>query len=152
MNGRRLELTDLGSDEAEPHGHAARPRALSLLVAAPSAWAGASFSVGPAVPSPVTVGDTGRHATSSVIENQLVQRRRRDRTTTTDNFQINTITLVPSCGSHRVLRGLPRRLRRPGAIVPSPLTGTGRAGTACAGRTFTIALDRRRAGQVPLHA
>ena len=48
-------------------------------------------------------------------------------------------TLVPSCGSQAFRADCPGGSFDPGALVPSAM-GTGQAGTACAGRTFTIAV------------
>ena len=111
----------------------------AMLVAAPSAFAGAGFGVLPAVPANVTVGDTGV-ATSLVIRN-ISANGMGETNFDTDSFQINSITLVPSCGSAVFSADCtPAGSVDPGVIVPSPLTGSGLAGSACAGRTFTIAV------------
>ena len=52
----------------------------------------------------------------------------------------NSITMVPSCGSQNAGADCtPPAAFDPGVIVPSA-TGMGEAGSACAGRTFTITL------------
>src|ERR1700760_862430 len=70
---------------------------VAMLVAAPSAFAGAAFGVLPAVPANVTVGDTGV-ATSLTIRN-ISANGAGETNFDTDSFQINSIALVPSCGS-----------------------------------------------------
>ena len=55
-------------------------------------------------------------------------------------MRIDTITIVPSCGSTAVSPDCSPGFQDPGVIVPSPATGAGRAGTACAAQTFTFAV------------
>jgi hypothetical protein len=109
-----------------------------LLLSAPGAWAGTSVSVAPSIPTNVTVGQTNVPATLLIrnISFNGVGQTNYD----TDSFQLTDITLVASCGSQVFSADCPAGSRDPGVIVPSPLTGSGQAGTACAGRTFTISL------------
>ncbi len=108
----------------------------AMQIAAPSAWAGASFGVGPAVPPNVTVGQTGV-GTSIVIRN-ISFNGAGESNFDTDSFQLNDVTLVASCGSGVSSPDCPAGFLDPGVIVPAPLSGSGLAGTACGGRSFAI--------------
>ncbi len=107
-----------------------------LLGGASSAWAGTGVSVVPSVPANVTVGTTP--ATSLTIAN-VSGNGPGETGFETDSFQVTDITLVPSCGSQVFSGDCPAGSQDPGVLVPGA-TGIGRAGTACAGRTFTITL------------
>jgi hypothetical protein len=108
----------------------------ALLAGAATASAGVSISVSPAVPSSVTVG--GNPATSLSLTNGSFNGPG-ETNFDTDSFQVNDLTLVPSCGSQAFSADCQAGSFDPGALVPGA-TGLGQAGTACAGRTFTISL------------
>ena len=112
--------------------------AVTLLGSPPNAWAGAGFGVLPSIPANVTVGDT--NVPTSLVLRNISSNGSGETNFDTDSFMINDITLVPSCGSQVFSSDCPVGSRDPGVIVPDPLTGTGRSGTACAGRTFAISL------------
>jgi hypothetical protein len=108
----------------------------ALLAGAATASAGVSISVSPAVPSSVTVG--GNPATSLSLTNGSFNGPG-ETNFDTDSFQVNDVTLVPSCGSPVFSADCQAGSFDPGVLVPSA-TGTGQAGTACAGRAFTVSL------------
>jgi hypothetical protein len=110
-----------------------------LFGGASSAWAGVGFSIVPSVTPQVTVGTTvpGALTIQNASGNFVAGETGYD----TDSFQLDDITYVPSCGSQVSSANCPVGSYDPGVLVPSPLTATGRAGTACAGRTFTLVPD-----------
>ena len=120
----------------------------ALLGGASSAWAGAGFGITPSVPQNVTIGSTG--IPSALAITNLAFNNVGETGYETDSFQLSSITLVPSCGSQTVGSDCPAGFEDPGTIVPNPLTATGRAGTACAGRTFVIALSVPAQGKYTL--
>ncbi|MBA2324535.1 MAG: hypothetical protein H0V92_11175 [Pseudonocardiales bacterium] len=104
----------------------------TLLIGATSAFAGVGFNVAPDVPTPVTVGDVV--ATSLTITNAS------NASQSADDVRLDSITLVPSCGTASVIGGdCPAGGFDPGVLRPSS-TGTGGSGTSCAGVPFTIDL------------
>ena len=111
---------------------------IGLAGGASSAWAGAGFGIVPTVPANVTVGQTG--VPSSLTITNISTNGPGEVGYETDSFRLTDITFVPSCGSQISSADCPVGSWDPGSIVPAPLTATGRAGTACAGRTFTITL------------
>ena len=108
---------------------------VGLWSSASSGWAGAAFSIVPSVPTNVTVGQTGVPAALTITNASFDGAGQSDYTT--DSFQLTQVTLVPSCGSQVASADCPAGSHDPGVLVPSA-TGSGRAGTACADRTFTI--------------
>ena len=102
----------------------------ALLGCASSAWAGVGFGVQPDIPAPnrgVTVGETNVPSVLTI------------RNTSTDSqapltVRITSIFLVPSCG---VATSGDCFAPDPNVFALSSF-GVGRAGTACAGTTFTI--------------
>jgi hypothetical protein len=110
---------------------------VALLAGASSAWAGVGFSLVPTVPQSVTLGETG--VQSSLILTNASANGFGETGYTQDSMRIDTITFVPSCGSTAFGADCPAGSEDPGVLVPSPLTASGAAGTACAGRSFTIA-------------
>lgn len=111
---------------------------VALLGGASSAWAGVGFSMVPTVPQNVAVGDTG--VQSSLIITNASANGPGESGYEGDNMLITSISFVPSCGSTASGEDCPANALDPGVLVPSPLSGTGAAGTACAGRTFTFTL------------
>lgn len=109
----------------------------ALFGSASSAWAGVGFSLVPTVPQEVQVGQTG--VQSSLIITNASANGFGETGYTQDSMRIDSITVVPSCGSVAFGADCPVAAHDPGVLVPNPLTGTGAAGSACAGRTFTIA-------------
>ncbi|MDX6677220.1 MAG: hypothetical protein QOE31_1272, partial [Solirubrobacteraceae bacterium] len=127
---------------AATHGLAAGVAMCAVLLAgASSAWAGVGFGIVPSVPQQVTVGTTVPAAL--VITNVSADNVAGESGYGTDSYQLDDITLVPSCGSPVVGADCPTGSWDPGVLVPSPLTALGRAGTACQNRSFTITLDQQ---------
>ena len=115
-----------------------------LAFAASPASAGPRLSVGTSIPSTVTVGQTGLPSQLRILNTSF--NGPGEAGYTTDSFNIPdplvpfSITMVPSCGSQNASADCtPPAAYDPGVIVPSA-TGMGEAGSACAGRTFTITL------------
>ena len=105
------------------------------LTGASAAWAqngGVAASVAPQFPPVATVGDQDVPA-SLVFTNQSTGEY------ADDNFNVTSIELTPSCGIKLGVGECPPGGEDPGVFVLSA-TGTGRAGTACAGQTFNITL------------
>lgn len=123
-----------------------------LLVAPSVAEAGIGASATPTFPSLVTVGQTGVTASIEV----------RNQNTPNDQGATNTvcnagdslpcpagdpgITLIPSCSQLGTFSECTPAGAEPGVMVLSP-TGTGSAGTSCAGITFSIDLLPPDSGQ-----
>ncbi|MGH9125183.1 MAG: beta strand repeat-containing protein [Acidimicrobiales bacterium] len=114
-----------------------------FVVTIPDAFAGVGFGVVPTFPSVVTVGQTGLPANLTI----------QNTSTTPDNASnvtLSTIDLVPACGTTfgtAPINDCPIANADPGVFTLSP-TGTGQAGTACAGTTFTITTVDPATGQV----
>ncbi|MDP1849403.1 MAG: Ig-like domain-containing protein, partial [Solirubrobacteraceae bacterium] len=105
------------------------------LAGAPAAVAqdgGVGAAAIPQFPSTVTVG-------AQDVPVSLLVENRSTGEYADDNFQVNEITLTPSCGSQLGFGLCPVGAFDPGVFAPSA-TGVGRAGTACAGQTFNITL------------
>jgi hypothetical protein len=87
----------------------------------------------PTVPSPVVVGQTGVPFSFTII----------NRSTTpndVNNVKVFTFFFTTACGSTvNPTIPCPAGQTETNVIVISPLTATGEAGTACAGKTFTVA-------------
>ncbi len=110
---------------------------IALGGGASTAWAGAAFQTSVTVPLNVTVGETVSqrlHLTNVSFDGSG------ESGYVIDSYQIDDITFVPTCGSPIFSADCPNGSWDPGVIVPNPLVGTGRVGTACGGRRFTIAL------------
>ena len=105
---------------------------VGLSFGASSAWAGVTLGTSPDIPrpnGPVTVGQTNVPSRLTITNVSTDQQG-------TQNVAITNITLVPSCG-------VIASVDCPGAsfdpdVFALSATGTGTAGTACAGTTFTI--------------
>jgi hypothetical protein len=107
-----------------------------LLGGASTALAGVSVTAVPDVPTNVTAGTTV--ASSMSIRNTSFNAGG-ESNFDTDSFQVDDITLVPSCGSQVVAADCAGGARDPGVLVPGN-TAAGQTGTACAGLNFTISL------------
>ncbi len=100
---------------------------------------GTGFNAIPQFPAQVEAGQTDV-AVSLLLENRSTGEY------LGDSFRVNAITLVPSCGSKLLSEDCPAGSRDPNVLVPSTAgadvspTGRGAAGTACAGRSFSITL------------
>ena len=102
--------------------------ALGILLVATNVYAGMGGSTVPDYPASVTAGQTGV-PTSLTITNSATSPN------DTENVAVSSITHTPSCGSSL----------NPGTCTGGDIdtgvftvhNGTGRAGTACAGTTFT---------------
>jgi hypothetical protein len=119
--------------------------ATMLFATVSPAWAAVELSVTPSLPSNVTVGQTGLAASIQVTNASTA-------TQSTGNVTLTELNLVPACGATTPTVGTgdcPTADADPGVFtVPSPPTGTGEAGTACAGTTFTISGVDSSTGQV----
>ena len=105
---------------------------VGLSFGASPASAGVTLGTSPDIPrpnGPVTVGQTNVPSRLTITNVSTDQQG-------TQNVAITNITLVPSCG---VIASIdcPAAFFEPDVFSLSP-TGTGVAGTACAGTTFTI--------------
>ena len=114
-----------------------------FAVAVPTAFAGVGFGVTPQFPANVTVGQTGIPATIQVTNTSTPG-------DDTSNIQITSLFLVPACGTTFGVapnNNCPAAQADPGVFQLSS-TGTGEAGTACAGQTFLITVVDATTGQV----
>ena len=102
----------------------------STLLAVSPASAAVSAGVGFTVPTAVAVGSTNLNA-SLTVNNQNNAPNQNESNT------INEILFIPSCGSTFSNAANPCSSPDPGVFSISS-TGTGAAGTACAGRTFNV--------------
>ena len=120
-----------------PAAVAAATMCVALLAGASAAWAGPALSTAVTVPQSLAVGNTGVPTTLQILNTSVVGPG--ETGYDSDTYRIDAITLVPSCGSQIFSADCPVSARDAGVVVPAPLSASGRAGTACAGRTFTIA-------------
>jgi hypothetical protein len=111
-----------------------------LFGGASAAWAGVALSVDPNFPTPLVVGQTGV-AGSLTITNAAGGTEAADSVTLTQ-----PITLVPSCGTQIISSTCPAADQDPGVFQLSA-TGTGEAGSSCAGTTFTTSIIDPAQGQ-----
>jgi len=109
----------------------------AFIAASPAAYAAVAVTVTPLFPATVAIGQT------NVVASLQIQN---SSSPPDGGVTLNTITLVPSCG-----RSGPTgcAIPDPGVFTLSP-TGTGAAGTACAGRLFTITVVDPATGMVLL--
>ena len=116
---------------------------LPLGVGVPAAFAGVGLGVTPTFPSTVAVGQTGVPASLQILNASTPPE-------STGNLTVNTISLVPVCGTAAAVPGTgdcPVANADPGVFVLSP-TAVGEAGTACAGTNFTVTVIDAATGQV----
>ncbi len=113
---------------------------VASLVPITSAQATAVLGVIVAFPTQVNVGDTSVPANFTVINSSSPPDG-------TGSINITTMTLVPSCSSFDVNCDDVPASADPGTFALSA-TGTGEAGSACAGRTFDINIINPTTGQV----
>ncbi len=116
--------------------------AVLLLGLASPAFAGVGFGVTPTFPTTVTVGQTALPGSIQILNTSTPPE-------SAGNATINSINLVPACATTSFVGNgdCPAASAAPGVFALSP-TGTGEAGTACAGQTFTIAIIDPATGQV----
>jgi archaellum component FlaF (FlaF/FlaG flagellin family) len=118
---------------------------LPLGVGVPAAFAGLGLGVTPTFPPSVTIGQTGIPASLQIANDSTAAEA-------TGNVTINTIKIVPACGTGTSVAGTgdcPAANADPG-VLPLSATGVGEAGTACAGDTFTLTVNDAATGQVTL--
>src|SRR5206468_9339465 len=116
---------------------------LPLGVGVPAAFAGVGLGVTPTFPSTVSIGQTGIPASLQILNASTPPER-------SGNLTVNTITLVPVCGTASAVPGTgdcPVASADPGVFVLSP-TAVGETGTACAGQTFNVTVIDAATGQV----
>lgn len=107
----------------------------------PPASAGTILGVQASLPSTVTAGQTGVAGTFTITNTSTPP-------DSASNITLDTITLVPSCGSTAPnLSDCQAAAVDPGVFSISP-SATGEAGTACAGTTFTITITDTVEGKV----
>jgi hypothetical protein len=115
----------------------------SLVVGVPSAFAGLGLGVTPTFPSSETIGQTGIPVSLQILNASTAPE-------SAGNITIDTIQVVPACGTGASVPATgdcPVANADPG-VMPTSATGVGEAGTACAGITFTIAVDDPATGEV----
>ncbi|MBJ7602559.1 MAG: Ig-like domain repeat protein [Candidatus Dormibacteraeota bacterium] len=112
-----------------------------LVGGASTALAGVLLGVAPTFPAAITVGDVGQPASLHIRYDPTVP-------DTGKQFTLDTITLVPSCGSLSVTfpGNCPAGSYDPGVFQLST-TGVGAAGTTCAGIPFTITVSDAAQGK-----
>jgi len=111
---------------------------VALFGGASSAWAGVGFSIVPTVPQHVAVGD--KAVQSLLVITNASTDGPGESGYDTDDMRVDTISVVPSCGSTTVGSDCPAGSLDPGVLVPNPLSGVGAAGSVCAGRAFNFVL------------
>jgi hypothetical protein len=109
-----------------------------LVVTVLPASAGVGFSVVPDFPTSVTVGQTGIAATYTITNNS-------DGAQTVGNVTMLSMTMVPSCSNFST--NCSTGTADPNTFTLSA-TGTGQAGTGCAGTVFTITVTTPATGEV----
>ncbi len=98
-----------------------------------------TFTVTPSFTSPATVGSTANPASLTITNAS-------GGTSSTGTVTINTIHFTPTCDTSPGIATCPSGSRETGDLTLSA-TGTGEAGTACAGVTFTNTVDLAAAGR-----
>jgi len=113
-----------------------------LGVVAQSASAGVGFGVTPTFPSTATVGASGMPASLQIVNSATPP-------DASNPVTLSTITLVPACGTSLSSGAgdCPTAQADPGVLAVSA-TATGEAGTACAGKTFTLTVVDAATGKV----
>ena len=114
--------------------------AVSLAPAAMAQQGGVSAQAQPQFPPTATVG--AQDVPASLLLENLSEAE-----FATDSFQATQITLTPSCGTKLGFGVCPAGGEDPGVYAASA-TGTGRAGTACAGITFAISVLEPATGRL----
>jgi hypothetical protein len=98
------------------------------------AWAGSAFTTVAGLPSTLFVGQTG-------VPGSLTMTNASTGAQASQNLTVSAITLVANCGTQAISGGdCPLAAVDPGVLRLS-LTGSGEAGTVCAGRTFAIGVS-----------
>lgn len=114
-----------------------------FVVAIPVAFAGVGVAVTPDFPSNATVGQTALPASIQILNDSTLPEA-------SSNVDVNTINLVPACGvsfASGATGDCPAADADPGVFQVSSV-GTGEAGTACAGTSFTTSIIDASTGQV----
>ena len=109
---------------------------------APAAHAGVSLGVSPSFPTPVSAGQANVPASVSIQNTSNAAQA-------VGNVTVTSITLVPTCGTAPPAGSpdCPAASVDPGVFQISG-SGTGAAGSACAGTAFTIAVTDAAQGKV----
>jgi len=113
---------------------------IPFVVAIPAAFAGVGLGIIPNFPSTVVVGQSN-------VSGSLTITNLSNGPEATGNVTLSQILLVPSCGTFSPSPQCPAAGADPGVFAISA-TGTGRAGTACAGTTFTVVTNTASTGRV----
>lgn len=116
--------------------------AVPFVVSVPAAFAGVGLGITPNFPASVAVGAT--NVAGSITITNLSNGAE-----STGNVTLGQITLVPSCGTFTALANCPAAGVDLGVFQVSS-TATGRAGTACAGKTFTVTTLNATTGRLRL--
>ena len=104
---------------------------------ASTAWAGPGLNVTSSIAPVVTVGQPPATGTLRLTNSSFSDGALGEVGYELDSYQLTDITLVPSCASNVQSADCPLGSYEAGVIVPLP-TATGRPGSACANRTFTV--------------
>ena len=111
---------------------------------ASTAQAGPGIAVTPSVPTTVTVGTNDLPASLRI--RNVSQSGPGEAGYETDSYRIDSVRLVPSCGSATLSADCPIGFMDPGVLVPN-VSAAGRAGSACAGRQFAVTLTDATQGK-----
>lgn len=122
------------------HGALAALLVLAVLVPITAAQAAPSVGVIVNFPTTATVGQTGLPATFTVLNISTAPDE-------AGSVTVGQLTLIPSCSNFDPGCDGPGSIPDPGTFDLSA-TGTGQAGTACAGRQFSITEINPATGQV----
>jgi len=114
---------------------------LTTVAFAPPAAAAVGLTVSPDFPTSVTPGQTNIPASLTVVNNSTLVEA-------IGEINVSSLRMVPAC-SNPGDAGCDEAgsVADPGAFVLSP-TGTGRAGTGCAGQVFDITIVSAATGEV----
>jgi len=111
-----------------------------FVTAIPAAYAGVGLGVIPNFPSPEAVGATGVPASLTITNLS-------NGTEATQTVTMGPVTLTPSCGTLTSNAACTAAAADPGVFLVSA-TGTGAAGSACAGVTFNVTTINAARGEL----
>jgi hypothetical protein len=141
-------MTSSRRTSRRPRGLLVALGALAALLGSPSAALAASGIVGiPTYQTPVTVGDTNQPGSIEITNLSTAPND-------VDPMTLDAVHVTLSCGVHFNEGSGPPPGTAPNCPQPQPgvfalsATGTGRAGSACAGTTFAIAVINPSTGKV----
>jgi hypothetical protein len=116
---------------------------LVFFLGVASASATVKFTIAPGLASPRNVGQTG-------VPSSLTITNASDAAEASLHVALNTITLVPSCGTATVTTGDCPAASVDPSVLRLSANGVGRSGTACAGTNFTTGIVDAAQGKYQL--